>query len=90
MVSPRRRTGNAVAQFNLGLIYHNGEGISQDQAEAVKWYRRAAEQGDAQAQCNLGLMYDNRRGRFARQGRGGRNGIAAPPNREMSRKAISA
>ena len=34
----------------------------QDYAEAVKWYRKAAEQNDATAQYNLGLMYANGRG----------------------------
>ena len=41
----------------LGLLYDNGKGVPQDHAEAVKWYRKAAEQGDADAQCQLGLMY---------------------------------
>ena len=36
--------------------------IAQDKAEAVKWYRKAAEQGDARAQCNLGVCYDNGEG----------------------------
>ncbi|MCH9052203.1 MAG: sel1 repeat family protein, partial [Proteobacteria bacterium] len=31
--------GNPVAQFNLGHMYANGEGIAKDEAEAVKWYR---------------------------------------------------
>ncbi len=34
----------------------------QDYAEAVKWYRKAAEQGHATAQYNLGVMYGNGRG----------------------------
>ena len=38
-------------------MYDNGQGVVQDYAEAVKWYRLAAEQGYAQAQNNLGLMY---------------------------------
>lgn len=38
------------------------ECIAQDKAEAVKWYRKAAEQGDARAQCNLGVCYDNGEG----------------------------
>jgi len=59
---PLAEQGYAAAQFNLGLIYANGQGVTQDYAEAVKWYRKAAEQGDAAAQYNLGLMY--------RQGRG--------------------
>jgi uncharacterized protein len=39
-------------------MYKNGNGVVQDYAEAVKWYRLAAEQGYADAQYNLGLMYD--------------------------------
>ncbi len=37
-------------------MYDKGRGVPQDDAEAVKWYRRAAEQGDAKAQHNLGLL----------------------------------
>ena len=36
--------GDAKAQFNLGVIYDNGEGVPEDDAEAVKWFRMAAEQ----------------------------------------------
>ena len=43
---------------NLGIMYDLGEGVPEDDAEAVKWYRKAAEQGNADAQCNLGVMYD--------------------------------
>ena len=50
--------GDAVAQYNLGVMYDNGQGVPQDYAEAVKWYRLAAEQGYAHAQRNLGVMYD--------------------------------
>ena len=45
--------GDAVAEFNLGVIYADGQGVPQDNAEAVKWYRLAAEQGNARAQYNL-------------------------------------
>ena len=31
-------------------MYANGEGVPEDDAEAVRWYRKAAEQGDAVAQ----------------------------------------
>jgi TPR repeat protein len=51
------KQGDAKAQGNLGFMYDNGEGVPQDYAEAVKWYRMAAEQGDASAQYNLALMY---------------------------------
>ena len=53
----RGREGDASAQFNLGFMYANGRGLPQDDAEAVKWYRKAAEQGHALAQSNLGVMY---------------------------------
>ena len=36
--------------------------MRQDYAEAVKWYRKAAEQGEANAQSNLGVMYYNGHG----------------------------
>ena len=54
--------GHAQAQFNLGAMYATGEGVLQDDAEAVKWYRMAAEQGHAMAQSNLGVMYDKGQG----------------------------
>ena len=43
-------------------MYANGQGVPQDYAEAMKWYRKAADQGDDTAQYNLGLMYYNGRG----------------------------
>ena len=49
--------GDADAQYNLGVMYDNGEGVPEDNAEAVKWYRMAAEQGHAGTQFMLGLMY---------------------------------
>ena len=49
--------GNASAQFDLGLLYDNGEGVAQDYTLAAKWYRKAAEQGLPRAQFNLGSLY---------------------------------
>ena len=43
-------------------MYSRGEGVPQDYAEAVRWYRLAAEQGDAEAQFNLGVMYTDGKG----------------------------
>jgi FOG: TPR repeat, SEL1 subfamily len=39
-----------------------GEGMLKDDKEAVKWYRKAAEQGYTNAQYNLGVMYANGEG----------------------------
>jgi uncharacterized protein len=47
----------ALAQLVLGLMYANGDSVVKDQVQAVKWYRKAAEQGMATAQFNLGVMY---------------------------------
>ncbi len=44
---PLAEQGNAIAQYNLGLMYGKGQGVPQDYAEAVQWYRKAAEQGVA-------------------------------------------
>ena len=58
----RAEQGDASAQFILGVRYANGEGIPEDDREAVRWYRLAAEQGNTSAQSNLGTMYATGRG----------------------------
>ena len=42
--------------------YNKGNGVIQDYAEAVKWYRLAAEQGNQDAQYNLAVMYNKGEG----------------------------
>ena len=54
--------GDAEAQNNLGIMYDSGDGVPEDDAEAVRLFRLAAEQGDGEAQYNLGLMYDDGEG----------------------------
>ena len=56
------KQGNAEAQFNLGIMYEIGRGVTQDYAGAAKLYRDAAEQGHALAQFNLGVAYEYGRG----------------------------
>ena len=57
-----RAQGHALAQSNLGVMFDNGEGVAQDEAEAVRLYRLAAAQGLAPAQFNLGFMFENGQG----------------------------
>ena len=45
-----------VFQNCLGNLYHDGAGIDIDNAQAVYWYKKAANQGYADAQYNLGHM----------------------------------
>jgi TPR repeat protein len=46
-----------LAQFNLGQMFANGQGVPQNDSTAVMWIRRAANGGDAGAQYNLGDRY---------------------------------
>ena len=55
--------GRGRSENNLGFMYSNGRGVPQDDAEAVRWYRLAAEQGEAGAQVQPRVcMYSNGRG----------------------------
>jgi len=49
--------GDAAAQFYLGNMYGNGNGIPKNYKQAIYWYAKAVEQGNADAQLNLGGMY---------------------------------
>jgi TPR repeat protein len=49
--------GLAIAQFNVGLMYDKGQGVSKDEVQAMKWYRLAADQGRSDAQYQLGHLY---------------------------------
>ena len=49
--------GYADAQFNLGLMYANGEGVEADTSKAVELFKKAAEQGNIDAQNNLAALY---------------------------------
>lgn len=55
-------TGNAEAQFLLGVIYYEGENTTRNFEEAIRWYQAAAEQGHAEAQYNLGYCYADGQG----------------------------
>ncbi len=54
--------GNARAQYVLGHMYINGEGVIQNDKEAATWFRKAAEQGHEGAQFSIGSMYAHGRG----------------------------
>ena len=48
--------GYATAQYNLGVMYRDGQGVRQDYQQAFNWYQKSANQGYAAAQNNLGVM----------------------------------
>ncbi|HEV2691101.1 MAG TPA: GAF domain-containing protein, partial [Bryobacteraceae bacterium] len=49
--------GDADAQWRMGVRYHTGDGVRQDDTQAVQWFLRAAEQGHVGAQGTLGAYY---------------------------------
>lgn len=51
--------GLEIAQYNLGVLYYSGRGVTQDYSQAFKWTQMAAEQGHANSQYNLGTLYYN-------------------------------
>jgi len=50
--------GDVVAQFRLAGMFFEGNGVPQDDKEAVKWYEKAAAHGHVEAQFILGTLYE--------------------------------
>jgi TPR repeat protein len=59
---PLAEAGNAPAQYLLGSLYVEGNGVERDDATAFMWFLRAANQGDAAAQYNVGASYSGGKG----------------------------
>ena len=55
--------GDPEAQSELGKMYAEGRGVTQDDVQAFCWIEKAALQGYAQAQYNLGILYERGRGK---------------------------
>src|SRR5438045_3029529 len=53
----RPTTVSIGAQYQVGVLYEYGRGVSQNFTKAMRWYRRAAAQGLASAQTNIGYLY---------------------------------
>jgi hypothetical protein len=53
----RATAGEGVAQYDLALMYDNGQGVAQDSMQAALWYRKAAENSVVQAEYRLGYDY---------------------------------
>ena len=59
---PLAEQGDSYAQYKLGLMYDYGEGVIEDDTQAVYWFRKAAEQGHTKGQYSIGYMYASGRG----------------------------
>lgn len=49
---------DAKALYMIGVMYEKGEGVKLDYAEAVQWYRKAADKEYSPAQYRLGRLYE--------------------------------
>ncbi len=74
--NPLAKKGNAEAQFNLGWLYRNGDGVAVDKQQAQQLWETAAEKGHAEAQMALGTLYSMER--------------ASPENRALAVRWFSA
>jgi len=60
LLRPLAEQGDARAQFSIGAMYTLGQGVPQDYAAAVSWYRKAAEQGEPSASLPSGMYADGK------------------------------
>jgi TPR repeat protein len=58
----KARQGDATAQYKLGMMYAQGQGVPRDSGEAMRWFLAAANQGDAKAQLQVAQMYSTGNG----------------------------
>ena len=59
---PLAEHGHPAAQYNIGVMHEWGNGVPQDNANALKWYKRSAEHSHKDAQNNLGALYSKGEG----------------------------
>jgi TPR repeat protein len=52
------KSGNANAQYNLGMMYYNGTGVKKNKIMAFVWLEQASNNGSKLAQNKLGYMYE--------------------------------
>jgi TPR repeat protein len=57
VLRPLAERGDVKAQLLVAHMYSWGQGVPADRKEALRWYRRAAEQGDAVAEAEVGAAY---------------------------------
>ena len=59
---PLALDGDAAAQYRLGVMYAKGQGVTQDDKQAISWFLQAAAKDDARAQFSLAEMYSRGQG----------------------------
>ena len=59
ILEPEAVRGQAWAQNNLGNLYLSGNGVSEDDAQALSWFQKSAAQRDPGGEANLGQLYEH-------------------------------
>ena len=62
LIQPYAEADDVVAQYNLAMMFAEGDGTNTDDEKAVYWYIKAARNGHMKAQNNLGLRYHDGKG----------------------------
>lgn len=57
LLVPLANSGNSLAQYRLGMMYYNGQGVPEDEKQAIYWWKKAAAQGYVEAMFQLGSAY---------------------------------
>ena len=55
-------SGDGEAAFYLGQMYQYGQGVTENQSQALDWYRQAADLGHAEGHVRAGQMYEKGHG----------------------------
>jgi hypothetical protein len=59
---PLANHGKAAAQYMVGLMCHDGQGVARDYESAMTWFRKAADKGNIKSQIKIGWMYEQGEG----------------------------
>lgn len=57
LLTPLATAGNSLAQYRLGMMYYHGNGVPEDEKQAIFWWKKAAAQGYAEAMFQLGSAF---------------------------------
>ncbi|MBQ3341859.1 MAG: sel1 repeat family protein [Kiritimatiellae bacterium] len=55
-IKQKAESGDAMAQAQYAQMLQSGQGVDKNEAEALKWYQKAAEAGNSYAQANMGVF----------------------------------
>ncbi|HSY18637.1 MAG TPA: tetratricopeptide repeat-containing serine protease family protein [Candidatus Acidoferrales bacterium] len=61
-IKVKAENGSAGSQSYIGFLYYSGLGVAKNTSEAVKWFRKAADQGDVRAEDSLAMCYEKGEG----------------------------